>query len=71
MPSPVAISNDVAGEHPQRGLQLYVEGTQLVARLGSFPGDRKELRNVVRLGQVFEVQQLGGLISCSASRSAA
>ena len=54
--------DDIARQHPQCAEQLNVERPQPGRELGCFARDRKELRNVLRLGKVFEVQQLGGLL---------
>ncbi len=53
--------DDVAGQHPQRAQQLHVERPQPGRALGRLAGDREELRDVLRVCEVFEVQQLGGL----------
>ena len=53
--------DDVAGQHPQRALQLDVERPQRGGALGGLAGDRQELRDVVGLGQILEIQQLRGL----------
>ena len=54
--------DDVACQHPQRAEQLDVERTQPGRAFGGLAGDREELRNVLRLGEILEVQQLGGLL---------
>ena len=51
----------VAGQHPKRALQLDVERLQRGGPLGRLAGDGQELRDVRGLGQVVEIQQLGGL----------
>ena len=53
--------DDIAGQHAQRAEQLHVERPQRGGPFGRFPGDRQELRDVGRIGQVVEVQQLRGL----------
>ena len=51
----------VAGQHAQRPEQLHVERPQPGGPFGGFPGDREELRDVVGLGEIVEVEQPGGL----------
>ena len=53
--------DDIACEHAQRAEQLDVERAQPGRALGGFARDREELRDVLRLGEILEVQQLGGL----------
>jgi len=53
--------NHVAGQHPLRAMQLDVERLQRGGPLGRLAGDRQELRDVRRFGQIVEVQQLRGL----------
>ena len=53
--------DDVAGQHPQRGLQLHVERSQGWSSGGCLAGDRQELRDVGGVGEVVQLQQLGGL----------
>ena len=53
--------HDVACQHPQRALQLYVERPQRGGPFGGFSGDRQELRDVGGIGEAAELQQLGGL----------
>ena len=52
--------DDVAGQHPQRPEQLHVERPEPGGPFGGFPRDGEELRDVVGLGQVVEVEQAGG-----------
>ena len=44
--------HDVAGQHPQRALQLHVERPQRGGPFGGLPGDRQELRDVGGIGEV-------------------
>ncbi len=50
----------VAGQHPQRAEQLHIERPQPGGPFTGFSGDGQELRDVVGLGQVVEVEQAGG-----------
>ena len=52
--------DDVAGQHPQRAEQLHVERPQPGGPFGGFACDGEELRDVVGVGQVVEVEQAGG-----------
>ena len=53
--------DDVTGEHPQCAEQLDIERAQAGGALGGLAGYREELRDVLRIGQVLELQQRGRL----------
>src|SRR5690606_19272555 len=52
----------VAGQHPQRGQQLDVERPHLAGPFGGHPGDRQELRDVGRVGQILQLQEFDSLL---------
>ena len=48
--------DDVACQHPQRGLQLYIDGAQRCRALSCLAVYRDELGYVGGVGQVFELK---------------
>ena len=47
----------VAGQHAQGTEQLHIKWPQPGRPFGGFPGDRQELRDVVGLGEIGQVEQ--------------